>query len=1285
MVAVVVMLLCAAQAGWAQLSENCTVSVLNRTVRVNPDGSWVLPNIPANFGQVKARATCVENGVTRSGESEFFTIPANGVINLPVIVLGATTQVPSSLAVSPAVLSLDVVGQTRQLTVTATYPNNSNRNVTAASAGTNYTTSNPAIASVSPGGLVMAVASGTVVIQATNDGASAIITVSVVLSTLDSDGDGIPDEAEVSLGLDPQNPVDAQEDFDRDNLTNLQEFQLGTNLRSADTDGDNINDGEEAIPGADGFITNPLLPDTDGDGVRDGLEVQTGTDPTNPNSFNLARALSRIEVSPNNLVLTVNTIIGVASRQLTVTGRMLDGFTIDLTSTQRGTNYSSNNLGICNFGAPDGRVFAGTAGTCTVTVTNSGFSAAAIVVVRTFAPAALASINIPGYANNVDVSGSYAYVAAGATGLQVVDVSNPRAPVIVGSANTPGNANDVRVVGNLAYVADGSAGLQIIDISTPAAPAIVGSVDTPGEAQDVIIAGGRAYVADGATGLQVIDVTTPAAPRILGAVDTAGTARGVDISGGFAVVADDSPSNALRVVDVTNPASPQIVGNVALPGSAKDLRVSGTTAYVAVFTGGFQVVDFSTPTTPRIIGGLPGSGQNGFVPRDVDLSGQFALAAEQLFPNVVPIIDISNPAAPNFRATLDFAPLGDYAGTGIAVTQQFVYMTGESFIVTVENGVNGNTRLFIGQYLSLEDLAGVAPTVSITAPANGSTAIEGTTIPFTVSATDDVAVAAVNFLVNNQVVFTDTAAPYEFSLTAPTGTPALTLGATAIDFGGNIGTAANVVVSVIPDPLTTAAGRVVDKDGNNVSGAAVTCLGQSGTSAADGTFSVPGLSTLAGDIRCVATFVSGGLTLTGVSAAVSPVRGGITNVGDIVLRSVTSRGRDFWIAHQAELSPGAQIFILADATANYTITAPNLNVMGVAGPQSPAVVAVPSILEIRTNQIVENKGIHITSDADITVLFFYSGGASSDVYLAIPTPHLGSEYIAVGFQESVSARGFSGTQAPSEFVIVAGQNNTSVTVETNCRSLSGTEAGSSLNVVLNAGQTYQYQCGNGGDVTGSRIVSDRPVGVIAGSQCSDVPTTVAACDVLSEMMFPVSSLYGTEFYTAPLPGNAPDLYRVMAASDGTTVNITQNNTTTTHNLNRGQFREVRFKAGARFTSNKPVSVTQYAVGNAQAGIGDPFQMQIVPTTAYRESFRLFTPSGFGQGTFAIITAPNSAVPSVTLNGAAVTGFQPLPGGTHQFRVIAVPSGQSLITASGPVAVYGIGFTGFASYGYPAGF
>lgn len=845
-------LFCLVQSALAQLNQDCTVSVLNRTVRVNPDGSWVLPNIPANFGQVKARATCVRNGLTTSGESDYFTIPANGAVNLPQIVLGSSTPIPGALSINPATPSFTAAGQTIQLVVTATYPDNSTRDVSAANTGTNYTTSNPAIATVNANGLVTAVASGTVVLQSTHDGATGIIKATVVLSNVDSDGDGIPDDVEVSLGLDPRNPVDAQEDFDRDGLTNLREFQLGTNLR---------------------------VFDTDGDGVGDGLEVETGSNPLDPNSINLAQALRSIQATPTQVVLVVNTIIGVASQQLIVIGTLKDGNAINLTSRSRGTNYSSSNLGVANFGAVDGLVFAGNDGTATITVTNNGFTAPAVQVsVSSFVPTALSFVSIPGFANNVDVSGNVAYIAAGSAGLQVVDVTDRRAPRIVGSLDTPGNANDVRVVGNRAYVADGSAGLRVIDITNPVSPTLLGALDTPGEANDLVVVGDRAYVADGPAGLQIIDVSDPAAPRLLGTFDTPGIARGVDVSGNIAVIADGS--GGVRTVDVGNPATPIGRGSLATI-DARDLALEGNTAYIADFTGSLKTVDFGTPTAPRLLATT--SQSLGGILTDVGKAREFVFGADVFFVNGVPIVNVSDPTNPVVRARLDF-PARDDNGTGIAVDNQFVYLSADRSIQ--ENGVNGDSRLYIGQYVSLEDRAGIPPVVTITSPAAGGSVIEGATVPITVQATDDVQVAAVDFLVNGNIVFTDSAVPYQFNLTVPVGVTTLTLGATAVDLGSNVGVAGNVQVNVIPDPLTTVTGRVVDVNGQPVPGATVTTLGTfTANSGADGMFSIPAVPTVRGPITVSAEVVVAGKRLTGHSAAVNPVPGGQTNVGDIVVRA----------------------------------------------------------------------------------------------------------------------------------------------------------------------------------------------------------------------------------------------------------------------------------------------------------------------------------------------------------------------------------------------------------------
>jgi hypothetical protein len=859
---------------WAQLNENCIISILNRNVAVRPDGSWVLPNVPANFGQVRARATCVDNGVTTSGESGLFFLGANQTVNLPHIVLGPTTAVPTIVSLSAPSTTLNQQNRTVQLTVTGLYADNSSRNLTASSTGTTYNISNPQIATISPEGLVTAVASGTVVVQAVNEGTQGILSIQVAL-TGDSDGDGIPDDVEIRLGLNPNDPSDALADFDTDGLNNLEEYQAGTDLRVADTDGDGLSDGAEVKQ----YRTNPLLRDTDGDGVSDGLEIQAGSDPLNPNSVNYGPILSRVDVTPSSFTLIVNSLNPNAYTQLVVRATLIDNSVVDLTSRSKGTTYSSSDLNICNFGAIDGRVFAGQPGACTITVVAAGRTVLVQGQVQSFQPTPLSQIAIPGYANNVDVNGTYAYVAAGAEGLQVVNVANPSSPVIVAARDTVGNADDVRIVGNLAYVADGTNGLVIMNIATPTNPVIVGSVNTAGEAVDVWVSGNFAYIANGSAGMTIVNVTNPGAPIVVSTVSTGGIARGVVVKDNIAIVVSDN-TNTLRTYNVSNPSAPIALGSVTLPASLKDVAVSGTLAAVAAFTGGTHFVDVTNPAAPVLRGTLPG-GFGGLTPRDVEFGIGFAIVSDQVFPNAVGFIDFTDISNPVRRGILDFSQFGTFAGTGLATSGALVFKTGENFGISEENGVTGTTRLFIGQYLPLEDRAGVPPTVSLLPLSGGNTRIQGEHLTVSAEAFDDIAVASVNFLVNGTVVFTDTSAPYEYSLTVPSSTSSVTLLAEAFDLANNRGQSAPVTLQVIPDPLTTVTGRVLDEAGTVVSGAAVSVTGDfTTTTGNDGRFSIPGVTTVNGDIVAQATFNQSGTELRGSSVGFAPVRGGTTSVGD---------------------------------------------------------------------------------------------------------------------------------------------------------------------------------------------------------------------------------------------------------------------------------------------------------------------------------------------------------------------------------------------------------------------
>ena len=107
--------------------------------------------------------------------------------------------------------------------------------------------------------------------------ALGICAVQIVDRNLDSDASGIPDWYEMKYALEPGSSALAAADSDGDGLSNLQEFQHGTDPHKADTDGDGLGDAQEVALG-----TNPLNADSDGDGLSDYTEVY-GPIPTNPN------------------------------------------------------------------------------------------------------------------------------------------------------------------------------------------------------------------------------------------------------------------------------------------------------------------------------------------------------------------------------------------------------------------------------------------------------------------------------------------------------------------------------------------------------------------------------------------------------------------------------------------------------------------------------------------------------------------------------------------------------------------------------------------------------------------------------------------------------------------------------------------------------------------------------------------------------------------------------------------------------------------------------------------
>ncbi len=94
----------------------------------------------------------------------------------------------------------------------------------------------------------------------------AYVNVTVIeTSNTDSDLDGLPNYWEREYGLDPYDPIDADEDNDHDALPNSDEFELGTDPTKSDSDEDGLTDYDEAYV----HFTDPTEFDTDGDGYSD--------------------------------------------------------------------------------------------------------------------------------------------------------------------------------------------------------------------------------------------------------------------------------------------------------------------------------------------------------------------------------------------------------------------------------------------------------------------------------------------------------------------------------------------------------------------------------------------------------------------------------------------------------------------------------------------------------------------------------------------------------------------------------------------------------------------------------------------------------------------------------------------------------------------------------------------------------------------------------------------------------------------------------------------------------
>jgi uncharacterized repeat protein (TIGR01451 family) len=331
-------------------------------------------------------------------------------------------------------------------------------------------------------------------------------------------------------------------------------------------------------------------------------------------------------------------------------------------------------------------------GTTAYVVDSQNLRVLAVDVSVPTSPQFVDSTILTGVPDDLDVVGSYLYVAVGEAGMNVFNIDPATGEIASYQAtqDTPGVAHDV-AAGLYAYVADGWAGLRIVDVLTdPGSPAEVGFYQTLGDALGLDVSGSHAYVAAGEDGLSIMDLTDVANPTQVGSEDTPGYAQAAAVGGTRAYVA--MGYGGLVVFNVTDPANPTLLGQQPLPGSgyAWAVALQGDFAYVAAESEGMQVFNVSDPANPSIVGAFTlASGDEVW---DVAVDGNYAYLAAGY--SGVRVVDISNPAAPAEVADI---PSGDYAWA-VTVAGGYAYIADIDGGLRIANVATPTSPVFVTAY-----------------------------------------------------------------------------------------------------------------------------------------------------------------------------------------------------------------------------------------------------------------------------------------------------------------------------------------------------------------------------------------------------------------------------------------------------------------------------------------------------------------------------------------------------------------------------------------------------------
>jgi hypothetical protein len=279
-----------------------------------------------------------------------------------------------------------------------------------------------------------------------------------------------------------------------------------------------------------------------------------------------------------------------------------------------------------------------------------------------------------GYAQDVVIDNTLAFVAQGEGGLMIINISDPKSPTAISIVNEgmKGYANKVARKDSVLYIASGGFGVSVVNAADPENPQITATNLALKPAKNFLVMGNFLFTGIAEYGVQISEISYATQPDIRGGTTTPGYAQGLCASADSNYLLVACGEMGLAVFDISELQSGW--GNYPLEGwvdiseYTEDVVSHPTLpyAYVACGTAGFTIIDFSDPTDLKIVSSYE---TGGYAKEVLYKNGRVYMTTEA---RGLKIFDVANVSSPVLIGTVQT----EYA-KGLSMDDNYIYVADE--------------------------------------------------------------------------------------------------------------------------------------------------------------------------------------------------------------------------------------------------------------------------------------------------------------------------------------------------------------------------------------------------------------------------------------------------------------------------------------------------------------------------------------------------------------------------------------------------------------------------------